>query len=136
MFEIFQNIGLVIMPLLLVLMILGVGANLLQVGFLFTSKPFSPKLSKLNPITGMKKFVSLKALVELLKSLWKIVFIGGISWLVLRAELDSIPSLIEMGVGQILTYISAVSLKMIFYVGLGMIVLAAIDFSYQRWQHA
>ena len=135
LFEIFQNVGLVIMPLLLVLMILGVGANLLQVGFLFTLKPFAPKLSKLNPITGMKKFVSLKALVELLKSLLKIVFIGGISWLVLRGELDSIPSLIEMSVGQILTYIGAVSLKMIFYVGLGMLVLAAIDFSYQRWQH-
>ena len=135
LFEVFQNIGLIIMPLLLVLLILGVAANLLQVGFLFTLKPFVPKLSKLNPITGMKKFVSLKSLVEFLKSLVKIVFIGGISWLVLRGELDSIPSLIEMSVGQILTYIGTASLKMIFYVALGMIVLAAIDFSYQRWQH-
>ena len=135
LFEVFQNVGLIIMPLLLVLVILGVAANLLQVGFLFTLKPFVPKLSKLNPITGMKKFVSLKSLVEFLKSLVKIVFIGGISWLVLRGELDSIPSLIEMSVGQILTYIGTASLKLIFYVALGMIVLAAIDFSYQRWQH-
>ena len=135
LFEVFQNIGLIIMPLLLVLLILGVAANLLQVGFLFTLKPFVPKLSKFNPITGMKKFVSLKSLVEFLKSLVKIVFIGGISWLVLRGELDSIPSLIEMSVGQILTYIGTASLKLIFYVALGMIVLAAIDFSYQRWQH-
>ena len=37
--------------------------------------------------------------------------------------------------GQILTYMGTVSLKMIFYVGLGMLVLAAIDFTYQRWQH-
>jgi len=67
----------------------------------------------------MKKFVSLKALVELLKSLFKVSFIGGISWLVLRGELDTIPSLIEMSVGQILTYIGTVALKMIFYVGFG-----------------
>ena len=135
LFEVFQTMGLILMPLLLTLMILGVAANLLQVGFLFTLKPFAPKLSKFNPITGMKKFVSLKSLVELLKSLVKIVFIGGIAWLVLRGELDSIPSLIAMSVGQILTYISTVSLKLIFYVGLGMTVLAAIDFTYQRWQH-
>jgi len=135
LFEVLQHLGLIIMPLLLVLLILGVAANLLQVGFLFTLKPLVPKLSKFNPIKGMKKFVSLKSLVELLKSFFKIVFIGGISWLVLRGELDAIPSLIEMSVGQILTYIGTVSLKMLFYVALGMIVLAVIDFSYQRWQH-
>ncbi|MBT3260043.1 MAG: flagellar biosynthesis protein FlhB [Deltaproteobacteria bacterium] len=135
LFEVLQQVGLIIMPLLLVLLILGIAANLLQVGFLFTLKPFKPKLSKFNPITGMKKFVSLKSLVELLKSLFKILFIGGISWLVLRGELDAIPSLMEMSVGQILTYLGTVSLKLIFYVGLGMLVLAAIDFTYQRWQH-
>ncbi|MCD6293581.1 MAG: flagellar biosynthesis protein FlhB [Deltaproteobacteria bacterium] len=135
LFEVLQQVGLILMPLLLVLLILGIAANLLQVGFLFTLKPFTPKLSKFNPITGMKKFVSLKALVELLKSLFKVSFIGGISWLVLRGELDAIPSLMEMSVGQILTYMGTVSLKMFFYVGLGMLVLAAIDFTYQRWQH-
>ena len=135
LFEVLQQVGLIMMPLLVVILILGVSANLLQVGFLFTLKPFTPKLSKFNPITGMKKFVSLKSLVELLKSFVKIVFIGGISWLVLRGELDTIPSLIEMSVGQILTYMGTVSLKMLFYVGLGMLVLAAIDFTYQRWQH-
>ena len=135
LFEVLQQVGLIIMPLLLVLLILGIAANLLQVGFLFTLKPFTPKLSKFNPITGMKKFVSLKSLVELLKSIFKVSFIGGISWLVLRGELDAIPSLMEMSVGQILTYMGTVSLKMLFYVGLGMLVLAAIDFTYQRWQH-
>ena len=135
LFEVLQQVGLILMPLLLVLLILGIAANLLQVGFLFTLKPFVPKLSKFNPITGMKKFVSLKSLVELLKSVFKVSFIGGISWLVLRGELDAIPSLMEMSVGQILTYMGTVSLKMIFYVGLGMLVLAAIDFTYQRWQH-
>ena len=133
--EVLQQVGLIIMPLLLVVLILGVAGNLIQVGFLFTLKPFTPKLSKFNPIAGMKKFVSLKSLVELIKSLVKILFIGGISWLVLRGELDAIPSLMEMSVGQILTYIGTVSLKMLFYVSLGMIVLAVIDFSYQRWQH-
>ncbi len=133
--EVFKQIGLILAPLFLVVLILGVAANVIQIGFLFTMKPFVPKLSKFNPITGMKKFVSLKSLVELLKSLVKISFIGGISWLVLRGELDAIPSLIEMSVAQILTYIGVVSMKMLFYVGLGMLILAAIDFTYQRWQH-
>ena len=38
LFEVLQHVGLIIMPLLLVLLILGIAANLLQVGFLFTLK--------------------------------------------------------------------------------------------------
>ncbi len=133
--EIFTQFILVMMPFMLVIVVVGIGANLIQVGFLFTLEPFSPKFSKFNPITGMKKFVSLRSLTELIKSLLKISYIGGISWLVLKGELDAIPSLIDMGVGQILSFIGVVALKVMFYVSLGLMVLAAIDFTYQRWQH-
>ena len=133
--EVFTQFILVMMPFMLVIVVVGIGANLIQVGFLFTLEPFSPKFSKFNPITGMKKFVSLRSLTELIKSLLKISYIGGISWLVLKGELDAVPSLIDMGVGQILSFIGVVALKVMFYVSLGLMVLAAIDFTYQRWQH-
>ncbi len=133
--EVFTQFILVMMPFMLVIVVVGIGANLIQVGFLFTLEPFSPKFSKFNPITGMKKFVSLRSLTELIKSLLKISYIGGISWLVLKGELDAVPSLIDMGVGQILSFIGVVALKVMLYVSLGLMVLAAIDFTYQRWQH-
>ena len=115
--------------------VVGIVANLVQVGFLFTLEPLSPKLSKFNPITGMKKFVSLRSLTDLIKSFLKISYIGTIAWLVLRGELDILPSLIHMSVGQIIGFIGVTSLKVMFYVGLAMMVLAIIDFTYQRWQH-
>lgn len=104
--EIFEQVLVILMPLMVVLMIVGVGANLMQVGFLFTLEPFTPKLSKFNPIKGMKKFVSLRALVDLLKSGIKILFIGGVAYSVMMGEIDILPSLIEMSVGQILSFIS------------------------------
>lgn len=133
--EIFEQVLVILMPLMVVLMIVGVGANLMQVGFLFTLEPFTPKLSKFNPIKGMKKFVSLRALVDLLKSVVKILFIGGVAYSVMMGEIDIIPSLIEMSVGQILSFICIASLKIFFYVSLAMLVLAVIDFTYQKWQH-
>lgn len=133
--EVFEQVLIILMPLMVVLMIVGLGANLMQVGFLFTSEPFAPKLSKFNPIKGAKKFVSLRALVDLLKSVLKILFIGGIAYLVLMGEIDIIPSLIEMSVGQILSFICIASLKIFFYASLAMLVLAVIDFIYQKWQH-
>jgi len=135
LFEVFEQVLIILIPLMVVLVIVGVGANLMQVGFLFTLEPFTPKISKFNPITGMKKFVSLRSLVELLKSGIKILFIGGVAYAVMMGEIDIIPSLIEMSVGQILSVICIASLKIFFYASLAMLVLAVIDFIYQKWQH-
>ncbi len=133
--EIFVRFLIITAPMMLSVAVVGIAANLIQVGFLFTLEPLSPKLGKFNPITGMKKFVSLRSLMELIKSMLKILYIGTIAWLVLRGELESLPSLIHMGVGEIIGFIGMVSLKVMFYVSLAMLVLAAIDLTYQRWQH-
>lgn len=133
--EIFIRFLIIMAPIMLTVTVVGIAANLIQVGFLFTLEPLSPKLSKFNPITGMKKFVSLRSLMELIKSFLKILYIGTIAWLVLRGELDNLPSLIHMSVGEIIEFIGVASLKVMFYVSLAMMVLAVIDFTYQRWQH-
>jgi flagellar biosynthetic protein FlhB len=133
--EIFIRFLIIMAPIMISVVVVGIAANVVQVGFLFTMEPLTPKLSKFNPITGMKKFVSLRSLTELVKSVLKILYIGTIAWLVLRGELDSLPSLIHMSVGQIIGFIGVTCLKVMFYVGLAMMVLAVIDFTYQRWQH-
>ena len=133
--EIFEQTFLILMPLMLAVFVMGIAANIFQIGFLFTSKPLVPNLSKLNPIAGMKKFVSLKALVELVKSLFKIFAVGSIAFLTLKGELDIIPSLIHMSVAEILSFIGRVCFKMCFYVCVFLIILAVLDYVYQRWQH-
>ena len=93
------------------------------------------KLTKLNPVSGLKRLVSLKALVELAKSISKILFIGSIAYLLVKSDMKEFPILMHQEVGQILVFIARVSLKVCFFVCLAMIVLAVLDFIYQRWQH-
>ncbi len=62
---VFKQIITILAPLMTVVLFAGIAANLAQIGFLFTGKPLSPKLSRFDPIKGMKKVVSLKSLVEL-----------------------------------------------------------------------
>ncbi len=133
--EIFIRFLIVVAPIMLTVIVVGIVSNVIQVGFLFTFEPFKPKFEKFNPIAGMKKFVSLRSLMELIKSLLKILYISAIAWIVVRGELSALPSLIDMSVGQILGFIGVTSLKVMFYVSMAMIVLAVIDFTYQRWQH-
>lgn len=123
------------MPFLLPLAIAGFIANVMQIGFEINPEAIGLKFTKMNPISGMKRFVSLKSMVELAKSIVKLLFIGGIAYLLVKSDMDQFPVLIHQEVGQILVFISRVALKVCFFVCLAMIVLAVIDYIYQRWQH-
>ena len=133
--EVLDKLLTILIPLLLPLAVLGLAANIAQVGFKFSTEAILPKFSKLNPISGMKRFVSLKALVELAKSVLKLMFIGLIAYLLVKGELKSFPLLVHQEVGQILVFIARVSLKISFFVCLALIILALLDFVYQRWQY-
>ncbi|HEN20535.1 MAG TPA: flagellar biosynthesis protein FlhB [Desulfobacteraceae bacterium] len=133
--DIFQQIAIILTPLMFTVLVAGIAGNILQFGFLLTSKPLSPDLSRLDPIKGIRKLLSLRSLVELVKSLFKVVFIGIVAFLVIRGELAGIPSIVQLDVGGILAFIAKVSFKVCFYTCLALIVLAILDYTYQRWQH-
>ncbi|MGD9113952.1 MAG: flagellar biosynthesis protein FlhB [Desulfobacterales bacterium] len=132
--EVVEKLLTVLLPFLVPILIAGLIANISQIGFRIHAETMKPKLSKLNPIKGMKKFASLRSLIELGKSLVKILFIGGIAYLLVRSEMNAFPALIHQQVGQILIFIAQVAFKICFFVCLSMLVLAAVDFLYQRWQ--
>ena len=133
--EILYKLLSVLLPFLIPISIAGFLANIFQVGFQINSEAMAPKFSKLNPISGMKRFVSIKALVELGKSIIKIIFIGSIVYILVKNDMKAFPALIHQEVWQILIFIGRASLKICFYVCLAMLVLSALDYIYQRWQH-
>ena len=47
--------------------IVGIAANVAQVGFLFTLEPLKPNLAKLNPVEGFKKIFCMKNFFEFFK---------------------------------------------------------------------
>ena len=54
--------------------VVGIVANIVQVGFLFTFEPLKPNFSKLNPAEGAKKIFSKKNFFEFLKNIAKVSF--------------------------------------------------------------
>jgi len=133
--EVLYNLLMLLLPVLIPIAIAGLISNILQIGFQMNTEAMMPKFSKLNPISGVKRVVSLKSLVELGKSIAKIIFIGGIVYLVVKKDMQAYPDLMHQEVGQILVFIARVALKICFFVCLAMIVLAVVDYLYQRWQY-
>ena len=67
-----------LLPFFIVGIVIAVGINMLQFRFQVSTKPLKPKFSKLNPISGAKRLFSKEKIVELLKSIAKIILIMAI----------------------------------------------------------
>jgi flagellar biosynthesis protein FlhB len=132
--DIFKKVLLILIPFFVPILIAGLAGNIGQIGFEMHSEPMQPKLTKLNPIAGLKKLISLKSLVELIKSIIKILFIGGIAFGIVKKESTALPALMQQEVVEILFFIGRVAFKIFFFVCLALIILAFLDYVYQRWQ--
>ena len=131
--ELFRR-GLKIMaPLMVALVVVGLLANYLQVGFIFSVEAITPKFSKLDPIKGIAKMFSKQTLVELLKNIFKVVIVGGVTYLTVRGELEHILPLMDMEIWSIMTYIGSVCFKILLRTSWVLIVLALLDYVFQKW---
>lgn len=135
MIRIISIVVIVVGPLTAILLILGVSASYLQVGFLFTTKTLEIKLSKLNPIEGFKRIISKRALVELLKSLLKIVIIGYLVYVYAIREIYNIFKLIDLNIESIVTHIGNMVVNVGIRSGIALLILAVFDYGFQWWEH-
>lgn len=135
LWEVFQRIFLILSPLLSVIIIAGIVSNVSQTGFMLSGESLTPKFDKLNPISGMKRLFSARALVEVIKSVIKVVIIGTMAYNMLRKDMDEIPALVFLSVTEILAFMGKAALNLGFYTCLVLIIMAAVDLFFQRWQH-
>lgn len=112
----------------------GLVVNILQVGFLFTSKPLMPKLEKLNPIAGFARFFDTRTFVELVKSILKVALIMWIVWLTMRDRLGSYVALMDVPPDALISTVGDLVFVVWWRIVLAMLVLGILDFGFQRWQ--
>ncbi len=68
-----------LLPLMGVVMVALIGSSLLLSGWVISGEPLAPQFSRINPISGIARIFSVVGLVELLKSVIKTVFLGGVA---------------------------------------------------------
>lgn len=130
----FWTFGPVLLLFVAVMMFGGLLVNVLQVGFLFTSKPLTPKLEKLNPITGFAKFFDLRTFVELVKSVLKVALIVWVVWLSMRNRVNDYVVLMDMTPEGLVSAVGELIFVVWWRVMLVMLVLGILDYGFQRWQ--
>lgn len=134
--QLFGQVIQLLAPLLLVIMLTGIAANVGQIGFMVSFKPLVPNFSKFDPISGFKRLFGLRSVVELAKSLVKIAIVGGVAYITVRNEMEAIPTLLQAEVPAILEFTGHVAFRIILVACIVLALLASLDFMYQRWQHS
>ncbi len=128
--------GIVIMsPYLAAAFLLSLIASLGQVGFLFSSDPITPKLERLNPVEGIKRIFSIRGAFELAKNLLKVVLVGAVGFLMLKANLKGFALLSFTDPTEAMVFAGTIAIKMGLAMSLTLVILSIVDYLYQRYEY-
>ncbi len=127
------KIFMITLPVYIMLFALGAASTVLQIGFLFSEEALKPNVNKINPIEGLKRMFSLKALAEGIKAIIKFSLVGTIIYFTLVGEVTIIPKLIYSEGMQIFYYVGTLVVKTTLTIGGVMTVLAGLDYMFQRF---
>lgn len=125
-----------ILPLMAFALLTVLAFSGLVGGYNFSFKAVAPKLSKLNPLTGLKRIFSMRSIVELLKALLKFLLVGGIAFLLIAESVDDFAQISLMSLRPGLSSSAEIIAAAFFIVACGLIIIAAIDAPYQIYQHS
>ena len=133
--DIINHVSGFLLPFMGLMFCAALVANILQIGFLFTTKPLTLKWDRLNPISGMKRIASISSLAKLGTSIGKVLVMVGIAGFFIAANLPMLQGMATAEPDVILGVISGKALELSFQLGLAMLVIAILDFSFQKWKH-
>lgn len=126
---------LLLAPLFIGAVVVALVVNYVEVGFLFTTHPLKPSLNKLNPISGFKRIFSLRSLVNLLKSLFKLLIVGLVVFSVLNSKKSGLFALSDMPVEYLFGFAGGITLELGLKIGVALVILAILDYFYQRYEY-
>jgi len=122
-----------IMPVLLGILVISLSANIGQIGLRISPKALAPKMNKFNPISGIKRlFFSSHSFVELLKSLSKLIIVGGFTYYVLDDLISQSLGLSDFTVNEITSKMVDYGLNLDIKVAIVFAMLAVADFIFQK----
>lgn len=123
-------------PLIGLIMIVAILANLFQTGPVFSFYPIKPDIKRINPVEGFKRIFSKKMLFEAGKSILKTLLFGGVVYLVVMALMPKLLMLIGVSPERYAPFLLDSARGLMFKLLLVLMLVAAADMAYTRWDFA
>ncbi|MGQ0529115.1 MAG: EscU/YscU/HrcU family type III secretion system export apparatus switch protein, partial [Panacagrimonas sp.] len=125
----------VVAPILLLGFLGAIAGPLLLGGWNFSAQALMPQFSRLNPVTGLGRIFSGRALMDLALGLVKVGGLGGITAAVLYTQRAEFPRLAQMDVISSISTLGGIVMSLLIWLSLGLAIIAALDVPWQVFRH-
>jgi flagellar biosynthetic protein FlhB len=133
--RILGGVTLALAPFLAMVFVAGILVHLLQVGILFLPDKLMPDFSRLDPISGFWRLMSMQSAVTVVQGMFKIGVIGTVAYIAFNSQLDEILSLSGREVPEIALFVVETLLWICIKVTIALVILSLVDYLWQYWQH-
>ena len=133
--EVMFEIGVVILPVMLLFVIVGFCVQIIQVGWNVSAEKFQIKIDKFSPAKGVKKFFGVRPLVEAVKGMVKLGIVGTVIIIAAAPMLNNVELLPAYELLHTLDQIQEIAIVILVVSVMIMTVIAALDYAYQKWDH-
>ncbi|TGY88301.1 flagellar biosynthesis protein FlhB [Marinicauda algicola] len=127
-----MRIGLVVGLAFLALIVAAILGNVVQQGLLFTPSKLEPKLSKLNPVDGVKRLFGPQGWMNFLKGIGKMALVSIAIGVVLWPKRDELAVLPMMELPAVLGLLRVDAMLLMLAALIVYSLIAAADFFFQR----
>lgn len=129
------EIGAPMFGIIVLLVVFAFVGNIAIGGFNFSTKAMAPKFSKMNPLTGIKRILGIQGLIELVKSVAKVLVVVGAAYMcfklyyvkMMRINIETMPMALYDALDILLWIFIILSIS--------LLIIAVIDIPFQIYQH-
>lgn len=132
----FENIVLAFLPFFGLLFIITLFVPMLVSGPSFSFEAIMPKLDRLDPIQGIKKMFSMKALMEMIKAILKFLIVVGMFFVVVNVKISQVANLDLKSLSPAISDSASILMYTLLVLSSGLIIITMIDVPFQLWDHA
>jgi flagellar biosynthetic protein FlhB len=127
-----------VLPIVVTAMAAAILANLVQTGFLFTTKPLTPDFSKIVPHFGkyfQRTLFSREGFFNFFKSIVKLGIIGMVAYFIISGNIEKLANLQTASLWMGISTVASLAVRMLIISALLLLLLSIPDYMFQRWQY-
>lgn len=135
----YELLGLVALPIggiMAATIIAAIAAPAMLGSLGFRASAFAPKPEKLNPLSGLKRIFGVQGLIELVKSIAKVLLLGSIGFWIVWDRLEAIVAMGQSGVRPALMELGSLFVVACLTMAGALFVIAGIDIPAQMFQRS
>ena len=128
------HVALLFAPIFAVLVGMALAGHLLQSGFVFSGERLKPDISKLSPLSGLKRIFGVEGASNLLKGILKIAIVGTAVWTTLWPMRGQLGALLDESAADMAGDMAHLIVRIMIAALAVLAIVAVLDYALQRYR--